>query len=351
MLRVLKLLLLALAALCAVPHASAQDQLERVEVIEVRGAIDGSVERAVLGGIEAAEREGAVLVVLQIDSKGVIGADRTERMRSAIERADVPIASWVGPPGAHAANGAAVIVASSRIKAMAPGSVIGPLETLDLRDPNESNREATPFDQAITSDEAQDERVVEIVAPSLQEVVREIEEPKIDLDEVQIRFHKLDPWGRALHAAAQPSIAYLFLLAGLFAIVFELFHPSNGPAGISGLIALGLSVFGIVTLGGSWIGVALIVASVIAFAIDLRFESLGPFTFGAVAALITGSLLMFPSPWLRVSPWVLGLGIVGMIVFMVSVMTRVMRDLRAVARGELEIRDAHPHPEGENHDA
>jgi membrane-bound serine protease (ClpP class) len=172
---------------------------------------------------------------------------------------------------------------------------------------------------------------------------------------VQIRFHKLDMLGRVLHAAAQPSIAYLFLLAGLFAITFELFHPSNGPAGVSGAIALAFSGYGIFTLGGNPFGVVLIVLSVIAFSVDLKNESLGPFTFGAIVALIAGSLILFPSPYLKPSPWILAFGIVTMTIFMVSVMTRVLRDLRMVASGELEVRDAHAHLEPENqeedHDA
>jgi hypothetical protein len=62
---------------------------------------------------------------------------------------------------------------------------------------------------------------------------------------------------------------------------------------------------------------------------------------------------LFPSPYLRPSPWILAFGIIAMTLFMVSVMTRVMRDLRLVARGELEVRDAHAHleeAEGERND-
>src|SRR5438094_739072 len=56
----------------------------------------------------------------------------------------------------------------------------------------------------------------------------------IDVDKVALRFHNLDLFGRVLHAAAQPSITYLLLLLALVGIVFEAFHPSNGPAGVSG---------------------------------------------------------------------------------------------------------------------
>jgi membrane-bound ClpP family serine protease len=113
---------------------------------------------------------------------------------------------------------------------------------------------------------------------------------------------------------------------------------------VAGLAALALSLYGIVTLGGSWLGFSLVVAGVALFAVDLRFQSLGPLTFSGFAALVAGSLLLFRGPWLRVSPWVLAFGITSMVLFLVGAMTRVLRDLRAVARGELEVREAHPEP-------
>ena len=351
--RAIRLVFVLAAALSFLPHASAQDERQdegrTVEVIEVQGIIDGSVERWAIAGLEEAQQR-AALVVLQIDSKGVVGAGRLERLERAIERSDVPVAAWIGPPGAEAANGAALLLQAADVKAMSPGSRIGPIETRDLKDPGARPSGPSLFEGVISAARAQDDEIVDIVEPALEQVVAEIEDPKIDLDDVRIRFHKLDMIGRVLHAAAQPSIAYLFLLAGLFAITFELFHPSTGPAGVTGAIALAFSGYGIYTLGGNWYGVALIVLSMVAFSIDLRFESLGPFTFGAIAVLIAGSLVLFTSPWLRVSPWILGLGIIGMTIFMVSVMTRVLRDLRLVARGELEVRDAHAHLE-DDHDS
>jgi hypothetical protein len=42
-----------------------------------------------------------------------------------------------------------------------------------------------------------------------------------------------------------------------------------------------------------------------------------------------------------VPPIVIAAGVVAMTVFLVSAMTRVLRDLRMVASGELQVRDAH----------
>jgi membrane-bound ClpP family serine protease len=96
-----------------------------------------------------------------------------------------------------------------------------------------------------------------------------------------------------------------------------------------------------VVLGGSWLGLALIVAGVSGFAIDLRYASLGPFTFAGLAALVAGSVLLFHGPWLHVPLALLVFGIAGMTAFLVGAMTRVLRDLRLIRSGQLEVREAH----------
>jgi membrane-bound serine protease (ClpP class) len=344
----------------ATVHAKATDA---IEVVEVKGIIDAAVERAVTGTIDEADENGAALVVLQIDSGGVVDAGRTLRLVDAVHDADVPVLTWVGPSGSRAENGAALIALAGDIPAMAPGSALGPVRTMDLRRRDERNLPLPGDDPppsalirsaAMSAAAARDAKVVRLVESSFQDLVTAIADERLTHDgerirlseDAPIRFHKLDLWGRLLHAAAQPSMTYLFLLLALVGIVFELFHPSTGPAGVSGLLALALSVYGMVTLGGSWIGFALIVIGVVALSVDLRYESIGVFTLVGLAGLIGGSLYLFPGPFLRVSPWVLAFGIVSMTMFMLGAMTRVLRDLRLIARGELEVTDAHPHPNG-----
>jgi membrane-bound serine protease (ClpP class) len=347
----LVLILLGAAAVLAPGLASAKSP-GAIEVVEVKGIIDGPVERAIMGNLAKAEGEHAALLVLQIDSRGVVDASRTRRIVGAVARAKVPVAAWVGPPGARAEHGAARIVEAARIRAMSPGSSLGPLGTLDLRRaPKPPGSARTPQSRRLSADGARKAGLVRFVEPSLDELITVMDDRgvvDVDVDNALIRFHKLDIWGRALHAAAQPSMVYLFLLLALVGIVFELFHPSTGPAGLSGVIALALSLYGMVVLGGSWLGFVLIVLGVAGFCVDLRYSTLGLFTLFGFAALVGGSLLLFPGPYLRVSPWVLAFGVVGMTMFLLGAMTRVLRDLRLIARGELEVTDAHPHPDHAN---
>jgi len=334
----------------------------RVEVVDVAGIIDANVERAVGSVVHAAERDGAALVVLELDSAGAIGAHRAERIAGLIRSARVPIAAWIGPPGARARNGAALIWFAAGARAMAPGTTVGPIRTLDLRvrsQPATIRRVVRDLgippasvSTTTTAVRAQASEWAQSTAPGLPGLIAGLDGRAViaggtkatihaDPARDEVRLHKLDLPGRLLHAAAQPSIAYLLLLLGLVGLVFEAFHPSTGPAGLTGAAAVALAVYAIAVLGGSWVGFALIVAGVAAFCLDLAYQSLGVFSAAGFAGLVSGSIVLFMGRWLRVSPLLIVGGVAAMTAFLLGAMSRVLRDLRLVASGRLEVRDAH----------
>lgn len=351
-------LFFAAAVLLFAPAATAATP-GRIEVIDVSGIIDANVERAIVRGIEEAEREGAKLIVLEVNSNGSVGSGRSERIAEELRDTRIPVAAWIGPVGARARNGAALLWHAADYSAMSPATTVGPIATLDLRTrtPRSQllatvNRLDADASGPAAADEAERSQRADFVVGSVGDLVAGLDgkqysgpkgDTKLELDPRAdvIRLHKLDLLGRVLHAAAQPSIVYLLLLLGLVGVVFEAFHPSTGPAGISGVLAVALSVYGLVALGGSWLGLGLIVAGVVGFAVDLRYQSLGVFTLAGFAGLVAGSVLMFNGPFLRVPWWVIAGGVAGMTAFLLGAMTRVLRDLRLVASGELEVRDAH----------
>lgn len=345
----------------------------RVDVVAVSGILDGTQERAIVSAIRSAERERAQAIVIQIDSVGGFDTARLERLTRAVRDAHLPVVTWVGPPGARAANSALALAWSADVVAMAPGSSVGPVRAIDVRDraPDvaaarrvllERARSAgrpeaaarLVFSDALPAGRAEDAGAVDLVAIQLPDLLDKLDGRTVmvggseralatDPDQLTVTFKKGDLWGRLLHAAAKPSVAYLVLLIGLVGVVFEIFHPSTGPAGICGLLGLALAGYAVATLGASWLGVALIVGGIAAMCVDLRVEGFGLFSLAGIAGLIVGSVLLFPSPWMRASPWVLSFGAASMIAFMVGAMTRVLRDLRALARGEIAVQDPHPH--------
>src|SRR5258706_9821155 len=125
------LLFVALMLAAAWPSGADARITRRVEVLQVDGIIDAQAQHALFGTIRDAEREHAQLVVVQLDSRGAVGADRASDILDRMRAARVPIAVWI-PPNGRAANSAAVIAIAASFTALAPGARIGPIETDDL---------------------------------------------------------------------------------------------------------------------------------------------------------------------------------------------------------------------------
>lgn len=122
-LRLASLLLLLLGAvLLALPQPRAADRT--VVVLDIYGPIGPAIKDYMVRGIERAEDEGAAMVVLRMDTPGGLDASMRD-MISKILNSRVPVATWVGPPGARAASAGTYILYASHVAAMAPSTNLG----------------------------------------------------------------------------------------------------------------------------------------------------------------------------------------------------------------------------------
>ena len=93
-------------------------------VIELQDAIGPATSHYVERGLEKAAKDGAALVVLQLDTPG--GLDSSMRdIISAILASPVPVATYVAPSGSRAASAGTYILYASHIAAMAPATNVG----------------------------------------------------------------------------------------------------------------------------------------------------------------------------------------------------------------------------------
>lgn len=341
----------------------ASSQSGGVEFIDISGVIDPVTSRFVERQIDRAADAEAKLLIVRMDTPGGLDSSMREIVRELLN-APIPVAVWVAPPGARAASAGVFITYSAHIAAMAPGTNIGAAhpvnlggETDDVTEQKVTNdaveyivgiaklrgrdvgfaEDAVRESASLDAERAMESGVVEIVTPSLDQLLSEIDgrvvvvapdrEVEIDLEGAQVTFHKMSLLERLLHVVVTPEIAFLLLMIGFYGIIFELYNPGIGAAGVLGGVALILGFYALSVLPTSWAGVGLIVLAVAFFAIDLHTAGLGVFTVGGTVALIAGGLLLFAGadPEFRLAWWAIAGAVLVSLLFFVGVMTAAVR--------------------------
>ena len=360
-------------ALLSVPGVSQGATPGPVMVVAIASSINPVTADFLSSAIERAQEENAGLLVVELDTPG--GLDSAMRqMVQEIIRTPVPVVVYVSPPGSRAASAGVLITLAADIAAMAPGTNIGAAHPVGIGGGGMDNTMAKKVENdaaayarslaekkgrngewaekavresaSLTETDALKNNVIDLVAPSLAGLLSAIDGRVIEKGGKKITLRTKGaevtriPMGlrhRVLSALADPNIAYILMMIGIYGIFFELSNPGAVFPGVVGGIALILGFYSLQTLSANYAGFLLIALALILFILEIKIASHGALTIGGIISLVLGSLMLFRSsadPYLRIS-WTVILTMVAVsVAFFGTVVTLAVRSqLRRPATG------------------
>jgi len=156
----------------------------------------------------------------------------------------------------------------------------------------------------LTANEALEQNVIDLIAANQAELLEAVNgrEVKINnsaftISAESLTVEKIEPGWRlkVLGAIAQPEIAILLLMVGLYGLLFEGYNPGAIIPGVAGVISLLLAAYALQVLPVNYVGLALILVGLALITAEAFVPSFGALGIGGIAAIIFGSIMMFDS--------------------------------------------------------
>jgi len=315
------------------PTEASETKLPTMLVLTVADTINPVTAAYIKRGLDEAQDRGAECVVIMLDTPGG-GLDPTKDIVKHILASKAPVVVFVAPQGARAASAGSIILLASHVAAMSPGTNMGAAhpvagggqkmdETMAKKVENDLAAYARSLAEkrgrnvkwaedsvrqsaSITESEALKENMIDLVASDLGDLLDKLHGREVALDTgtaVVLRTkgavtERFEPsWrDKALSTIANPNIAYILLMIGVYGIMFELMHPGAIYPGVIGVICLVIAFFAFQVLPVNYAGLILILIGIALFIAEVKVVSYGMLTVGGLVCLVVGSMMLISEP-------------------------------------------------------
>lgn len=319
-----------------------------VVLLSIDGAIGPATADYVRRGIEYGTRSGAQLVVLQIDTPG--GLDVSMRaMIKDILGAALPVAVYVAPSGARAASAGTYLLYAAHLAAMAPATNLGAATPVQIggggapgeADPAKpaADDKEKPADKggamarkqvndaaayirglaqlrgrngewaeqavrqavSLSAEEALRLKVIDLIAADLADLLKQLDGRKLTTAAGERTLatagaaidHRAPDWRtRFLSIITDPSLAYILVVVGIYALMFEFSNPGLILPGVAGAICVLTALYAFHLLPVNYAGLALILVGIAFMAAEAFMPAYGSLGIGGLIAFVIGSVIL-----------------------------------------------------------
>jgi membrane-bound serine protease (ClpP class) len=322
------LLLFLISIIFSTSSASAAPE-QKVLVLEISESITPVADDIVADALSTAVEEDFSVLLITLNTPGG-GLEETLKIIELIEQSDVPVIGYVYPEGAKSWSAGTLILISTDIAAMAPFTIIGSAQPVEMSaggiEPVEDSkivnalvavarekarmngRNETIAEKFITenlnlnAESALDAEVIEFVSPTIEDLLAQVDgevvkDKELETKDAQIEYYEPSTRLAFMNLISNPIISSILLTLGIYGVVFGISNPGFG-AEIFGIIAITLGLIG-TGFDVNTAAIFLVLVGVGLLALELQAPGFGVFGIAGMICIIVGSILLVPLSYPR----------------------------------------------------
>ena len=352
-------------------------------VLDIRDAIGPATSDYFVRTLERGRESNARLIILQLDTPGGLDTAMRDMIRATLA-SEIPVVTFVAPSGARAASAGTYLLYASHIAAMAPATNVGAATPVQIGAPSKPQPQADekPSDKeregkkperedsapestgerkavndavayirglaqlrnrnadwaeaavrsaaSLSASEALEQRVIDVVAKDVPDLLRQIDGRRVQvvggeqtLSTAALQIERIEPdWRtRVLAVLTNPNVAYLLMLAGIYGLLLEGYHPGAILPGVVGAISLLLALYAFQILPVNYAGLGLMILGLALMIAETFAPSFGALGLGGITAFVVGSIILLDTkvPGFQVARALIGgMALTGGLVFLLT---------------------------------